>query len=179
MKSNNEIAVFGGGCFWCTEAIFSKLKGVHSVVSGYAGGTMENPGYHEVSSGNTGHAEVVRILFDPKIISYKILLDIFFNFHNPTSLNRQGADVGSQYRSIILYTTEMQQLEAEKTIMDLTESKTYSVPIVTEIKPLAEFYSAEEYHQKYYEKDPSQAYCSVVISPKLNKLKEKFKYLLK
>lgn len=174
-----ETIVFGGGCFWCVEAVFQNLKGVVSVFSGYAGGTMDHPSYEEVSSGVGGHAEVINIAFDPAIISFTDLLSVFFSTHDPTTLNRQGADRGEQYRSVIFYTTEEQKREAEAYIEKLTREHIFSKPIVTELKPLNTFFKAEEYHQRYYEKNPDKPYCNVVINPKLKKLREQYAHLLK
>lgn len=184
MKNNSkdkrfEKTVFGGGCFWCLEAVFVKLKGVQSVVSGYAGGSKENPTYEEVCSGKTGHAEVMKIEYDPNNISFQDLLTVFFAMHDPTTLNRQGEDSGTQYRSIILYADEDQKKAAEKFVEKLRSDKIYENSIVTEIKPLGKFYPAEKYHQKYFEKNPSQAYCQIHIPPKVAKLREKFKELMK
>lgn len=179
MKHSNEMAVFGGGCFWCTEAVFRELRGVMSVMSGYAGGTMERPTYEAVSSGKTGHAEVIRIEYDPVQIAYKTLLTVFFATHDPTTLNRQGADVGTQYRSIILYTSAAQKKAAEKFIAELNASSAQGKSIVTEVKPLERFYEAEAYHRDYYAKNPDQPYCQVVIDPKLKKVREEFAKLLK
>ena len=179
MKNNNEVAVFGGGCFWCTEAIFMRLKGVDAVMPGYAGGKMKNPNYYEVSEGSTGHAEVIHIEFDSHIISYEQLLEVFFAMHNPTSLNRQGADVGTQYRSVILYTNNQQKETAEKYIETLDKSAHFSSPVVTEVQELNEFYNAEEYHQKYFNAHKDEPYCEIVISPKIDKLLHKFAPLLK
>jgi peptide-methionine (S)-S-oxide reductase len=165
-----ERATIGGGCFWCLEAVFEHINGIIRVTSGYAGGHTENPGYSKVCSGKTGHAEVVRITYDPGIISFKDILILFFKAHDPTTLNRQGADVGTQYRSIILYHTEKQKEIAEKYITELKNSNLYTRDIVTEIKPLETFYPAEEYHQNYFKKHPEQAYCRIVIAPKLKKL---------
>jgi len=170
-----EVAVFGGGCFWCLQALFPRIKGVEKVVSGYAGGEKENPTYEEVSSGETGHAEVNEIGFNPEIISYKDLLYVFFYAHNPTTLNCQGNDVGTQYRSVIFYTNEEQHKIAEDFIKDLTEKKAYDKPIVTQLVPLEKFYPAEEYHQQYFEKNPKNAYCQMVVAPKLKKFSEIFK----
>lgn len=175
METKKEIAVFGGGCFWCTEAVFEELRGVISVMPGYTGGTGKNPTYEQVCSGTTGHAEATRIEFNPNEISFQDLLTIFFATHDPTILNRQGNDVGTQYRSAIFYTTEKQKKEAEGFIKDLDEGK----PIVTEIIALGDFYPAEEYHRQYYRNNPSKAYCQVIISPKLAKLQSKFAELLK
>lgn len=165
-----ELATFGGGCFWCIEAVFKQVPGVISVTSGYAGGHTENPTYKEVCSGETGHAEVVQVEFDPQKVSYRELLDIFWQSHDPTSLNRQGADVGTQYRSIILYHNEEQKKIAEESKREI--SKYYDKPIVTEIVPLKKFYRAEEYHQNFYEKNPNYGYCVVVIKPKVEKVKK-------
>ena len=174
-----DVAVFGGGCFWCTEAIFQKLKGVLSVKPGYAGGTTEKPTYEEVCMGNTGHAEVIEVTYDPTIISYLTLLDVFFHTHNPTTRNMQGHDVGSQYRSIILYTSPDQQKEAEEYIQKLNADKEYPNPIVTEVAPLTMFYEAEEYHKNYYTKNPNNAYCSYVITPKISEFQERYTQLKK
>ena len=163
-----EVAFFGGGCFWCVEAVYEKLDGVVSAVSGYAGGSKENPTYEEVSRGTTGHAEVVRIEYDPKVVSYNELLDMFWKSHDPTTLNRQGADVGTQYRSVILYHTEQQKRLAEKS--KSRASKDFDDLIVTEIEPLEAFYPAEKYHQDFYENNPNYGYCMIVIAPKLKKL---------
>jgi len=177
--SNLEIATFGNGCFWCTEAIFEKLKGVQSAVSGYSGGSKINPTYKEVCSGETGHAEVLKITFDPKIISYSELLEVFWKTHDPTTLNRQGNDVGTQYRSVVFYHSEEQKKLAEKYKLKLEEAKIFDDHIVTEITKFEKFYSAENYHQDYYEQNKSQPYCSFVITPKVEKFKEVFKEKLK
>lgn len=174
-----EIAVFGGGCFWCTEAVFQNVRGVSSVLPGYTGGTVPNPSYEQVSSGRTGHAEVIRVEFDSSVVSYETMLDIFFSFHDPTTLNRQGADEGTQYRSAIFYISEVQKAKAEKYIEKLTASKTFDDPIVTTIEPLGEFYEAEDYHKNYYELNKNKPYCQVVIDPKIRKLREKFVPFLK
>lgn len=178
-KYKREIAVFGGGCFWCTEAIFSMLNGVVSVKPGYAGGTTVNPNYESVSMGNTGHVEVIKIEFDPAVIPYRDLLDVFFHTHNPTTMNQQGADTGTQYRSIILYTSEEQKVAAENFVSDLENSGKFKDFIVTEIEPLDKFYEAEDYHKNYFEKNIGAPYCQMVISPKLTKLREKYKAKLK
>jgi peptide-methionine (S)-S-oxide reductase len=162
-----ETAVFGGGCFWCLEATFNQLKGVSQVTSGYAGGHLPNPTYERVSSGRTGHAEVFRVEYDPAIIGYRDLLEVFFRAHDPTTLNRQGADIGSQYRSIILYANTAQRTTAEGFLAERKEAGTYQQPIVTELKPLETFYPAEKYHQNYYQRHPRNAYCQAVIAPKL------------
>jgi len=169
-SSQTESADLGGGCFWCMEAVYDRLPGVVSVTSGFAGGTTENPTYEEVCSETTGHAEVVEIVFDPAKISYAKLLEVFWQAHDPTTLNRQGADEGTSYRSIILYRDEKQKLIAEKS--KLEAQKTYSRPIVTEVAPLKKFYKAEGYHQQYYDNNSSQGYCQVVIAPKLKKLEK-------
>jgi peptide-methionine (S)-S-oxide reductase len=166
--------VLGGGCFWCTEAVFKMIKGIISIMPGYAGGTVAQPTYEAVCNGTTGHAEVVRIEYDPSVISFNDILTIFFASHNPTTMNRQGHDVGTQYRSIILYSSEEEKVEAEKFITELNNSAELGDPIVTEVKPLETFYEAEEYHRDYYAKHPEQAYCQAVINPKLAKVKEKF-----
>ena len=177
--SKNEVAVFGGGCFWCTEAIFQQLKGVVSVSPGYAGGQKANPTYNEISTGMTGHAEVTKIEFDPSIISYEDLLEIFMHLHDPTTLNRQGYDVGSQYRSIILYTNEQQKKTAEKVLLALNASKEFKRQIVTEIKPLEKFYEAEDYHKNYYANNMEKPYCQLIIFPKLTHLRQKYSAKLK
>src|SRR5207249_4181870 len=177
MKS--EVAVFGGGCFWCTEAVFDELRGVRSVVSGYAGGNVKNPTYEQVCGGLTGHAEVIKIEFDPSQITFKDLLTVFFATHDPTTLNRQGNDVGTQYRSAILYANDEQKREAKGFIKELDAAKTFGKPIVTTLEPLTEFYEAEKYHQKYYTNNPYQPYCQVMIPSKLNKLHKQFSELLK
>jgi len=173
MTSTNsqEVATFGGGCFWCTEAVFQMLPGVKSVVSGYAGGSKENPTYKEVCSGTTGHAEVIQVTYDPKVVSYEKLLETFWEAHDPTTLNRQGADVGTQYRSIILFHDEAQRVAAEKSKAEA--QKLFGKAIVTEIVPLKRFYPAEGYHQDYYRNNSTQPYCSIVIRPKLEKLGKK------
>lgn len=177
-NSNIQIAVFGGGCFWCTEAVFQKLRGVKSVTPGYAGGLVENPTYEQVSNGDTGHAEVIKFEYDPDKISYRDLLEVFFATHDPTTLNRQGNDVGTQYRSVIFYANEEQKLEASKIVQELTAEHAYSQSIVTAIEPLTKFYEAEDYHKNYYERNQGQPYCQVVINPKIKKFKEKFASLI-
>lgn len=174
-----EVAVFGGGCFWCTEAVFKMLKGVASVTPGYAGGTTKNPTYDQVCSGETGHAEVTRIEYDPKQVSFRTLMTVFFATHDPTTLNRQGSDVGTQYRSIILYTTPNQKEEAESFIKEVDESTKQGDPVVTEVEPLTEFYEAENYHKDYFAKHPDKAYCNLIISPKVEKVQKLFAELLK
>lgn len=165
-----ETATLANGCFWCTEAIFKRLKGVHSVQSGYTGGSTENPTYEQVCSGNTGHAEALQLTFDPKKISYKTLLEIFWHTHNPTTLNKQGNDVGTQYRSAIFYHDDMQKELAETSKQKLTAEKAFEDPIVTEIVPFTTFYPAEDYHKNYYDNNRFAPYCSVVIDPKVRKL---------
>ena len=176
---NLETATFGAGCFWCVEAVFQDLRGVHSVISGYAGGHVKNPSYEEVTSGRTGHAEVAQIKFDPKEISYADLLYVFWLTHDPTTINRQGADIGTQYRSIILYHDDQQKEIAEKSKKETDAKKIYPDPIVTEIQPFTDFYEAENYHQDYYNLNPNQPYCRFVIDPKVQKMKKKFKDKLK
>jgi peptide-methionine (S)-S-oxide reductase len=166
-------ATFGGGCFWCTEAAFELLEGVTSVVSGYAGGRTENPTYKAVCSGETGHAEVIQIEFDPRKVSYQRLLEVFWMVHDPTTLNRQGADIGTQYRSIILYHDEAQKAAAERSKSEA--AKEFSRPLVTEIVPLTKFYPAEAYHQDYFRLNPTQGYCQAVIAPKIRKLEKELK----
>lgn len=179
MAQNLETATLGGGCFWCTEAIFQRLNGVTSVVSGYSGGKLDNPTYDSVSSGMSDHAEVVQIQFDPKIISFKDILEVFFHLHDPTTLNRQGADQGTQYRSIVLFHSEDQKYASQEVINKITNEHLWNAPIVTELKPFEKFYGAEEYHQNYYQLNKSKPYCSLVIGPKIAKLNEKFKDKLK
>ena len=176
---NLEKATFGGGCFWCTEAIYERVEGVHSVVSGYAGGTVKNPTYKQVCDGTTGHAEVTQITYDPKVVSYDELLEIFFKTHDPTTLNRQGADVGTQYRSVIFYHNDEQKQKAEYYKSELNKSGAWNNPVVTEISPLINFYSAEDYHQDYYANNPNQGYCAFVIGPKVEKFEKVFKNKLK
>lgn len=174
-----ELATFGGGCFWCTEALFQKLEGVAKVVSGYSAGDTDNPTYRDICSGNTNHAEVIQIAFDPDIISFDDLLDVFFATHDPTTLNQQGADRGTQYRSIILCHTEQQQVAAEDKIAELEDAGEFTKPIVTQVEPLSTFYPAEGYHQNYFNANPGQPYCLAVIPPKLAKLQAKFAHRMK
>ncbi len=174
-----QTAVFGAGCFWCVEAVFQELKGVKSVESGYPGSDYANPTYKEVSSGKTGHAEVARIVYDANIVSFETLLSVFFKTHDPTTLNYQGADHGTQYRSAIFYTTESQKLSAQKIIKSLNQEKAYPNPIVTELEPLTTFWVAENYHQDYYSNNPKQGYCSYVIQPKMEKFRKVFGAYLK
>jgi peptide-methionine (S)-S-oxide reductase len=174
-----EVATLGGGCFWCLEPIFKDLAGVEEVVVGYSGGTVPNPSYEQVCAGKTGHAEVVQISFDPGVISFTEILEAFFNMHDPTTPNRQGADVGPQYRSIIFYHSQEQRENAERAIEDLNASGTWKAPIVTEVVPFKEFYKAEAYHQNYFAKNPRQAYCQVVIAPKVEKFQKQYSPKLK
>jgi peptide-methionine (S)-S-oxide reductase len=176
---NVDSALVGGGCFWCTEALMQMLKGVVSVTSGYAGGSVPNPSYEAVCTGTTGHAEVVLVRFDPQILSYEALIEYFFLTHDPTTLNRQGNDVGPQYRSVIFYYNEKQQKIAESIKDRLEKAKLFNKPIVTAIEPYRNFYPAEAYHQDYYARNPDKPYCSYVISPKLQKARAKFRALLK
>lgn len=179
MSDNIETAVLGGGCFWCTEAIYKEIEGVKSVDSGYSGGTKDNPSYEEVCTGNTGHAEVVKIEYDPSMISYDGILEIFFAAHDPTTLNRQGNDIGTQYRSVIFYLDENQKEKAESIIKRLTEEKAYKRPIVTAVEKFSEFFSSEGYHKNYFETNPESSYCRLVISPKLEKFKKSHVPLLR
>jgi peptide-methionine (S)-S-oxide reductase len=174
-----ELATFGGGCFWCLEAVFEQLQGVDKVVSGYAGGHMRNPDYRSVCTGETGHAEVVQITFDPAVISYRELLDVFFGTHDPTTLNRQGADAGTQYRSVIFPHSDRQKKEAEDRIAELGAENVFDRPIVTKVEALETFYPAEDYHQGYYRGNSSQGYCQAVIAPKVAKLRKGFAAKLK
>lgn len=169
---NKEIATLGGGCFWCLEAVYDELKGVEDVVSGYSGGKMPNPTYSQVCTGNTGHAEVVQITFDPEKISFKEILEVFFSIHDPTTRNRQGADVGPQYRSAIFYHSPEQKAVAEQVIQDIEAAKIWGKPVVTEVTPFSAFYPAEEYHQEYFANNPEQPYCQIVIAPKVAKFRK-------
>ncbi len=178
-KEKQEVAVFGGGCFWCTEAVFSELKGVSDVVPGYAGGNFKNPTYTDVCSGKTGHAEVVKITFNPSTISYKQLLDIFFKIHDPTTLNRQGADIGTQYRSVVFYTSKEQEEIAKQKISELNTEKVLPNPVVTEVSELTIFYEAEKYHHNYFINNPMQPYCKFVVNPKVKKFRGAFSPLIK
>lgn len=172
-------AVFGGGCFWCTEAVFKSLDGVSIVKPGYAGGTIQHPTYMQVASGNSGHAEVIYIEYDPNKISYRDLLTVFFGCHDPTTVNRQGNDIGTQYRSVIFYTSDNQRHEAEKIITEINNSSKEGAKIVTEVKPLDKFYGAEDYHHNYFENNERAPYCQLVINPKLDKVRKQFSKLLK
>ncbi len=179
MAQNLETATLGGGCFWCTEAVYKELKGVVDVKPGYSGGTIKNPSYKEVCTGRTGHAEVVQITFDPSVVSFSDILEVFFMTHDPTTLNRQGNDVGTQYRSVIFYHSEKQKETAEKVIQLFKEEKVYDKPIVTEVSEFSVFYPAEDYHFDYFENNPNQPYCQYVIVPKIEKFRKIFKDQLK
>lgn len=174
-----ESATLAGGCFWCLEAVFDELKGVTSVASGYAGGKVDNPTYQQVCSGTTGHAEVVRVDFDPALVSFKDLLRIFFTIHDPTTRNRQGADVGTQYRSAVFYHSPEQQQAAQQVIAELTGASIWDAPIVTEVSPLPTYYPAEDYHQEYFARNPEQGYCRAVIAPKVAMFRSKYLAQLK
>ena len=174
-----DTATFGSGCFWCSEAIFERVKGVHEVISGYAGGTTENPSYEQVCTGKTGHAEVCQIMFDPSAVSFADLLKIFWKTHDPTTLNRQGADSGTQYRSVIFYHSEEQKKIAQHYKVELDNSGAWADPIVTEISPFTKFFPAEAYHQNYFANNPTQGYCSFIIAPKVEKFEKVFKEKLK
>lgn len=179
MAISLALATLGGGCFWCLEAAFEPLQGVEQVTSGYAAGKTANPTYESVSNGNTDHAEVVQIRFDPSMISYETLLNVFFTLHDPTTLNQQGNDIGTQYRSIILTHSKEQQAAALAAIESINQSKKYTKKVVTQVQPLEHFYVAEDYHQDYFKKHPDKAYCQLVVAPKVNKVKETYKPLLK
>ncbi|MBE2190221.1 MAG: peptide-methionine (S)-S-oxide reductase MsrA [Desulfobulbaceae bacterium] len=174
-----DSVTLGGGCFWCVEAVFQRLDGVEKVMSGYSGGKIENPTYKQITTGTTGHAEVIRIFYNPEIIGFEELLEVFWMTHDPTTLNRQGADVGTQYRSVIFYHNESQQEIAERYKKQLNDAETFDSPIVTEISPMINFYEAEDYHQNYYNENGNQPYCSFVITPKIQKLEKLFKHKLK
>ena len=178
-EHNSQTVTLGGGCFWCLEAVFDNLKGVEDVVSGYAGGKIPHPSYAVVCSGLTGHAEVVQLRFDPAQISFKEILHVFFSIHDPTTRNRQGADVGTQYRSVIFYHSDEQKTEAEAVIQELSAEKLWDKPIVTELKALPTFYPAEDYHQEYFARNPGQGYCQMVVAPKVAKFRQKFANRLK
>ena len=179
VENNMEVATFAGGCFWCTEAIFTELKGVEKVISGYTGGMIKNPSYREICTGTTGHAEAIQIAFNPNEIAYEDLLEVFFGTHDPTTLNRQGADVGTQYRSEIFYHSQEQKDKAEAYIQFIEKEKLYSNPIVTKVSSAVVFYEAEDYHQDYYASNSEQGYCQMVIAPKLEKLRKYYKSKLK
>lgn len=179
MNNEPQVATFGAGCFWCTEAVFLNVKGVSKVVSGYEGGKVKNPTYREVCTGETGHAEVTQITFDPSKVSFEELLEVFWNTHDPTTLNKQGADEGTQYRSVVFYHNDEQKKIAEAYKKQLEASHVYKNPIVTEISPASTFYAAEDYHQNYYELNPNQGYCQYVIRPKVEKFRKQFASKLK
>lgn len=179
VKEGMEVATFAGGCFWCTEAVFLEIKGVEKVVSGYIGGKTKNPTYKDICTGETGHAEAIQITYNPKEVAYEDLLEVFFGTHDPTTLNRQGADVGTQYRSEIFYHSEAQKVKAENYIELLVKEKLYDKSIVTKISSATQFYPAEDYHQNYYNQNSSQGYCQMVIAPKLEKLHKYYKSKLK
>jgi peptide-methionine (S)-S-oxide reductase len=179
MASGSAVATFAGGCFWCLEAVFERLKGVEQVVSGYIGGQVPHPDYHQVCTGTTGHAEAVQITFDPTVISYRTLLELFFGFHDPTTLNRQGPDFGTQYRSAIFTHGAEQQKEAEAIIQELSREQVFGAPIVTQVLPAPEFYPAEKYHEQYYQRNGSQPYCVAMIAPKVSKLRAQYATLLR
>jgi len=178
-RNQTETITLGGGCFWCIEAVFAELKGVEQVESGYSGGRTENPGYYDVCSGNTGHAEVVQVIFDPSVISLREILEVFFTVHDPTTLNRQGADVGTQYRSAVFYRNDAQKAVAESMIQELNAAKIWSSPIVTEVIPFNKFYKAEDYHQEYFKYNGQQPYCQMVVAPKVAKVRKYFAEKLK
>lgn len=178
-KSETKLATFGGGCFWCTEAVFLKLRGVNKVVSGYTGGTKPNPTYKDICTGLTGHAEVIQIEFDPAQITFEQLLDVFFNTHDPTTKNRQGADVGTQYRSSVFFHDEEQKEITKKVIAELDKSGDFENPIVTTIEEMKKFYPAEDYHQDYFAQNPDNPYCQAVVGPKVSKFQKRYKELLR
>ena len=179
IRKDREIATLGGGCFWCTEAVFTELKGVEKVESGYSGGKVPNPTYEQVCTGKTGHAEVIQITFDPEVISYEEILRVFFATHDPTTPNRQGAYIGPQYRSIILYHNQEQKRAAEQVIKEVNESGMWKKPVVTELVPFKAFYEAEGYHQEYFRRNPEHSYCQFIISPKLAKIRKQYAGRLK
>jgi peptide-methionine (S)-S-oxide reductase len=179
LPQGKEVATLGGGCFWCLEPIFDDLKGVEDVVSGYSGGEVRNPTYRQVCNGDTGHAEVVQVVFDPAVVSFREILEVFFTIHDPTTLNRQGADVGTQYRSAIFYHTPEQQATARQVIDELNAARIWGKPIVTEVTPFEVFYPAEDYHQEYFERNGGQPYCQLVIAPKVAKFRKHYLERLK
>jgi peptide-methionine (S)-S-oxide reductase len=179
MNGENETATLGGGCFWCTEAVYQQMKGVISVLPGYSGGHIKNPSYKEVCNGTTGHAEVVQISFNPSVVTFTEILEVFFQVHDPTTLNRQGADVGTQYRSVIFYHSEEQKQTAVKMIEKLNAVKLFPKPVVTGVAPFVHFYEAEGYHKDYFSKNPNQPYCRMVVAPKVQKFQKMFGELLK
>jgi peptide-methionine (S)-S-oxide reductase len=178
-ENGYDTATLGGGCFWCLEAVYEQLQGVEAVVSGYSGGAVENPSYRQVTTGTTGHAEVVQLTFDPKVTTFREILEVFFTIHDPTTLNRQGADVGPQYRSAIFYHSEEQKAVAEDVIREMEAEGIWDDPIVTEVTPFSAFYNAEDYHQEYYRRNRGQPYCQVVIAPKVAKFRQKYLAKLK
>lgn len=171
---NREVATLGAGCFWCVEAVFDELRGVDMVESGYSGGQVPNPSYEQVCTGRTGHAEVIQITFDPEVVSFREILEVFFTVHDPTTLNRQGADVGTQYRSAIFYHSPEQKATAERVIAEMNQAGIWNAPIVTEVSEFSEFFPAGEYHRDYYRRNPNQGYCRVVIAPKVAKFRQKY-----
>ena len=179
MANDREVATIGGGCFWCTEAVFQDLRGVEKVQSGYSGGHVENPTYEEVCGKGTGHAEVVQVTFDPSVVTFREILEVFFTVHDPTTPNRQGADVGPQYRSAIFYHSPEQKAVAEEVVRDVNERKIWDAPIVTEVAEFSEFYPAESYHDDYFNRNPYQGYCQVVIAPKVAKFRKQYLEMLK
>ncbi|UCC64072.1 MAG: peptide-methionine (S)-S-oxide reductase MsrA [Anaerolineae bacterium] len=178
-SDSKDVATLGGGCFWCLEAVFEQLQGAEKVESGYAGGTVPNPTYEQVCTGATGHAEVIQLTFDPEVVTFREILEVFFTIHDPTTLNRQGADVGTQYRSAIFYHSPEQKAVAEKVIQEIEAAGIWDNPIVTEVTPLTAFFKAEDYHQEYYRRNPYQSYCQVVIAPKVAKFRKQFLSRLK
>ncbi len=178
-ENSSEIAYLAGGCFWCLEAVYDELKGVTDVISGYSGGNVPNPSYEAVCTGETGHAETVQITFNPQVITYRQLLEVFFSIHDPTILNRQGADVGTQYRSAIFYTGPDQKAIAEQLIQEMQHEQVWDKPVVTEVRPFSVFYTAEAYHQEYFKRNPYQGYCMLVISPKVAKFRKHYLEMLK
>lgn len=178
-KNETGVATLGGGCFWCLEAVFERLSGVEHVESGYSGGNVPSPSYEQVCTGNTGHAEVVQITFSSRVISFSELLQVFFAIHDPTTLNRQGPDIGTPYRSVVFFESVLQKADAERAIADLDRAGTWGQPLVTEVAPLTRFYPAEEYHQQYYQRNPDQGYCRLVIDPKVAKFRKDFRRKLK
>lgn len=179
LAQDKEVVTLGGGCFWCIEAFFDELEGVERAESGYSGGWVDNPTYQRVCTGTTGHAEVVQVTFDPRIISLREILEVFFTMHDPTTLNRQGADIGTQYRSVIFYRNQEQKAVAEQVVREIHDAHLWEAPIVTEIAPFTAFYKAEDYHQEYYKLNPGQGYCRVVIAPKIEKFREHFRKKLR
>jgi peptide-methionine (S)-S-oxide reductase len=178
-QANHEVATLGGGCFWCLEAVFDEVKGVTDVVSGYAGGAIKNPTYEQVCSGRTRHAEVVQVTFDPAVISFQEILEIFFTIHDPTTLNRQGNDIGPQYRSVIFFHSPQQQATAQQVMREFNAAGVWDRPLVTEVTPAPTFYTAEDYHQEYFARNPAQGYCRVIIAPKVAKFRQKYADRLK